>query len=177
MSHDPASPPSRRRRLLIPGLVVVTLAGLLVVAGFVVFGPDDTPTRQEVVAQRGSKVMPFDLNATQHHFETTATGAVETVTADSADDSTQVDLIRQHLRTEATRFEQGDYGDPAAIHGHDMPGLQTLTQSAGRIDITYAELPAGARITFTTDDPALRSTLADWIMAQNMDHGTGMNHG
>ena len=85
MSHDPASPPSRRRRLLIPGLVVVTLAGLLVVAGFVVFGPDDTPTRQEVVAQRGSKVMPFDLNATQHHFETTATGAVETVTADSAD--------------------------------------------------------------------------------------------
>lgn len=99
------------------------------------------------------------------------------MTADSADDSTQVDLIRQHLRTEATRFEQGDYGDPAAIHGHDMPGLQTLTQSAGRIDITYAELPAGARITFTTDDPALRSALADWIMAQNMDHGTGMNHG
>ena len=46
MSHDPASPPSRRRRLLIPGLVVVTLAGLLVVAGFVVFGPDDTPTRR-----------------------------------------------------------------------------------------------------------------------------------
>jgi hypothetical protein len=177
MSPDPASPPSRRRRLLIPGLVVVALAGLLVVAGFMVFGPDDTPTRQEIVAQRGSQVMPFDLNATQHHFETTATGAVETVTANSPDDSTQVDLIRQHLRTEATRFEQGDYGDPAAIHGHDMPGLQTLTQSAGRIEITYTELPAGARITFTTDDPALRSALADWIMAQNMDHGTGMNHG
>ena len=26
-------------------------------------------------------------------------------------DPAQVDLIRQHLRTEATRFEQGDYGD------------------------------------------------------------------
>ena len=177
MSPDPASPLSRRRRLLIPGLVVAVLAGLLVVAGFMVFGPDDTPTRQEIVAQRGSKVMPFDLNATQHHFEATATGAVETVTADSPDDSTQVGLIRQHLRTEATRFEQGDFSDPAAIHGHDMPGLQTLAQSAGQIDVAYTEPPAGATITFTTADPGMRSALADWIMAQNMDHGTGMNHG
>lgn len=177
MSPDSTSTGRRRRRLLIPGLVLAALTCALVIAGFVVFGRDDTPTRQEIVAERGAKVMPFDLDATTHHFDTTATGAVETVTADSADDRTQVDLIREHLRTEATRFEQGDFGDPAAIHGHDMPGLQTLTERAGRIDITYAELPAGARITFTTDDPTMRSALADWIMAQNMDHGTGMNHG
>ena len=58
-----------------------------------------------------------------------------------------------------------------------MPGLQTLARSAGRIDVTYAEVPAGAGITFATSDPELRSALADWIMAQNMDHGTGMHHG
>jgi hypothetical protein len=176
MSPEPSSTGRRRRRLLIPGLVLAALTCALVVAGFVVFGRDDTPTRQEIVAERGAKVMPFDLGATTHHFDTTPTGAVETVTADSADDSTQIDLIRQHLRTEATRFEQGDFGDPAAIHGHDMPGLQALAQSAGRIDIAYTEVPAGARITFTTKEPAMRSALADWITAQNMDHGTGMNH-
>ena len=177
MSPDPSSTGRRGRRLLIPGMVLAALACVLAVAGFAVFGRDDNPIRQEIVAQRGSNVMPFDLTSTTHQFDTTATGAVETVTANSADDTTQIHLIREHLRTEATRFKRGDFGDPAAIHGHDMPGLQTLTQSAGRIDITYAELPAGARITFTTHDPALRSALADWIMAQNMDHGTGMNNG
>jgi hypothetical protein len=176
---SPDSTPTRRprRRLLIPGLVVAALACVAVVAGVVVASRDDTPTRQEIVAERGSKVMPFDLDATTHKFDTTPTGAVESVTANSADDTTQVDLIRKHLRTEATRFEKGDFADPAAIHGHDMPGLQALAQSTGRIDITYTDIPAGARITFTTDDPALRSALADWTMAQNMDHGTGMQHG
>jgi len=58
-----------------------------------------------------------------------------------------------------------------------MPGLAALTKSAGRITVTYADLPAGATITFTTNDPALDAALADWVMAQNMDHGTGMHHG
>jgi len=111
MSPDSNPPGCRRPRLLIPGLLLGVLVGVLVVAGFVVFGSDDTPTRQEMVAQRGSKVMPFDLNATKHQFDITASGAVETVTASGP------------------------------------------------------------------DDPTMRSALADWVMAQNMDHGTGMNHG
>ena len=166
-----------RRRLVVGTLVVaVIVAGGAVTALFVA-RHHHTPTRQEVVAQRGASVMPFDLNATRHQFESTPTGAVETVTANHADDTTQIDLIRRHLASEAKRFDTGDYGDPAAIHGDNMPGLAALKQSAGRITVTYAERRAGASITFTTTDPTLLSALADWVMAQNMDHGTGMNHG
>lgn len=177
MSAETPSAGRTGRGMMIPGLIVLALACALAVAGFVVWGGEDQPSRQEIVAQRGAKVMPFDLTATTHQFDSTPTGAVELVTANSADDTTQIDLIRKHLLTEAARFKQGDFGDPAAIHGSNMPGLRALTRSAGRIDVTYAEVPAGASITFTTSDPELRSGLADWIMAQNMDHGTGMHHG
>ena len=95
---------------------------------------------------------------------------------DSPEDTTQIDLVRQHLQAEATRFGQRDFSD-AAIHGRGMPGSQALTQSAGRIDIVYNERPAGATITFSTDDPGMRSAPADWVMAQDTDHGTGPHHG
>ena len=168
---------THQRRLLIGGVVAAVLLAGGAVTALVVTQRHHTPTRQEIVAQRGASVMPFDLNATSHQFESTPTGAVETVTANRADDTTQVDLIRRHLAGEAKRFETGDYGDPAAIHGDNMPGLAVLKQSAGRITVTYTERPAGATITFTTTDPALHSALADWVMAQNMDHGAGMGHG
>ena len=47
---------------------------------------------------------------------------------DSPEDTTQIDLVRQHLQAEATRFGQRDFSD-AAIHGRGMPGSQALTQS------------------------------------------------
>ena len=181
MANDSTLPATRerrhRRRLLVPTVVAIIVMSGAAMAAYVVTQHHHTPTRQEIVAERGASVMPFDLNATRHHFESTPTGAIETVTANRADDTTQVELIRRHLAGEAKRFETGDYGDPAAIHGDNMAGLAALKESAGRITVTYAERPAGATITFTTTDPALHSALADWVMAQNMDHGTGMNHG
>jgi hypothetical protein len=175
---DPATQPHERgRSRRVKTLVAALLLAIGGVAAYVVARHDLTPTRQEVIADRGALVMPFDLNATRHQFETTGTGAVETVTANSADDTTQINLIRQHLVSEATRFQTGDYGDPAAIHGANMPGLAALKQSRGRVAVTYVERPAGATITFSTTDPELRAALADWVMAQNMDHGTEMNHG
>ena len=181
MANDSTPPATRRRtlrwRLLVPTVVAILVVSGAAIAAYVVTHHHHTPTRQEIVARRGASVMPFDLNATRHQFESTPTGAVETVTANHADDTTQVDLIRRHLAGEAKRFATGDYGDPAAIHGNNMPGLAALRQSAGRITVTYAERPAGATITFTTTDPDLHSALSDWVMAQNMDHGTGMDHG
>lgn len=53
-------------------------------------------------------------------------GWVERDVADHPTDSEQVALIRIHLRDEAERFGVGDFGDPATIHGQEMPGLAVL---------------------------------------------------
>jgi hypothetical protein len=133
-------------------------------------GGDDA-SRQDQVADRGAEVMPFDLEATTHRFEPTDTGLLETVVADDPTDAEQVGLIRQHLAEEADRFVQGDYGDPATIHGQDMPGLSELEAGADDITVTLADLPDGATLTFTTEDPALVDALHRWGEAQVSDHG------
>ncbi len=128
--------------------------------------------RQAEVAERGADVMPFDLDATTHRFDPTATGLVQTVVADDPADTTQVELIRGHLAEEADRFRRGDFGDPAAIHGHDMPGLAELEAGADAVTVAIDDLDDGARLTYTTDDPTLVDALHRWGEAQTMDHGT-----
>lgn len=116
--------------------------------------------------------MPFDLEETTHRFLPTDDGLRQEVVADHPNDTTQIDLVRQHLTAEAERFRAGDFGDPASIHGADMPGLAELSAGATNIEITYAELPDGATLTFQTTDPELVQALHDWGEAQISDHGT-----
>ncbi|MGS2647094.1 hypothetical protein [Streptosporangium sp. G12] len=133
--------------------------------------------RQAEIAARSRQVMPFDLERTTHHFAKSATGGVQTVTSDDPADAEQVTLIREHLTAEAAGFGRGDYGDPASIHGGEMPGLRDLEQGHSRIDIRYTELPAGARITYTTSDASLVTALHAWFDAQVTDHGRHAEHG
>jgi hypothetical protein len=79
--------------------------------------------------------------------------------------------VRSHLRKEALAFARGDFADPAAIHGVDMPGLHALHAGAARIVVRYADVPQGARITYATRDPALVAALHAWFKAQVNDHG------
>ena len=153
-------------------LVVAAYVVTITVAGGACSGDDDDLARRQAeVAERGAGVMPFDLDATTHRFEPNETGVVQTVVADDPGDTAQVQLVRDHLVEEAERFRQGDYDDPAAIHGHDMPGLAALAAGAAAVTIDYAEMPDGARLTFTTADPALVDALHAWADAQVMDHG------
>jgi hypothetical protein len=137
---------------------------------------DQIGDRQAEVAARGSEVMPFDLNATTHRFEPSDTGLTETVVADDPSDTDQIESIRDHLEHEADRFGQGDYGDPAAIHGQEMPGLAELEAGAESVSITFDELIDGARLVFATDDPDLVDALHRWGEAQTTDHGTHAEH-
>jgi hypothetical protein len=114
-----------------------------------------------------------------HTFTPTADGLVETVEttaavpggADGGVDPAQVEAIRAHLRQEAERFGAGDFSDPARIHGDDMPGLAELRAGHDRLDVAYTEVAAGARLTYTSADPALVAALHAWGRAQSMDHG------
>ena len=130
-------------------------------------------TRQQEVAARGAEVMPFDLDRTTHRFEPRPWGGVQTVVADEPD-AEQVDLVRAHLQKEAERFSRGDFDDPMAIHGMEMPGLAELKEGAaqGRVEIGYAEVPTGARLTYRAGERGLVDALHAWFQAQVTDHGS-----
>lgn len=134
---------------------------------------DDQPVgeRHEHVAELGREVMPFDLEATTHHFTKTADGLRQTVVVDDGSDVTQIELIRGHLRAEAARFGRGDFGDPAAIHGDEMPGLAELRDHRGRLSVRYRNTVAGAELTYTSADDVIIEALHRWADAQVTDHG------
>ncbi|HVM51938.1 MAG TPA: hypothetical protein VM262_01960 [Acidimicrobiales bacterium] len=167
-----------RPRLFVFVIVAAIGAGagvVLVVGG----GHDDgdRTAREELVAERGAQVMPFDLEATTHHFEPTDFGGVQRVVADDATDRRQIDLIRAHLRAEVDRFRAGDFGDPALIHGHDMPGLAVLEANAHTLEITYRVLDDGAEVTYRSRDERTVAALHDWFAAQLADHGAHARQG
>lgn len=116
-------------------------------------------------------VMPFDMSNTVHVFEMTTSGGVQRILARGAGDAEQVQLIRQHLKQEAARFERGDYSDPAALHGADMPGLAKLQTHPTAVDVSYSELPTGAQLTFETRDLELLTAIHRWFGAQLSEHG------
>jgi hypothetical protein len=154
--------------------VIVALAALAAPVGLTGCGAladEAAEDRQSTVAERGETVMPFDLDATTHVFTPTEDGGIQEVRADEPGDVNQIALVREHLEDEARRFRAGDFDDPAAIHGHDMPGLAELEAGHDSISVDYAESPAGATITYATDNPALVDALHVWFEAQVMDHG------
>jgi len=132
---------------------------------------DSLAERREEVAAKGASVMPFDLTKTTHKFDKTAAGGVQTVAANDPADATQLQLIRGHLREEAAKFSRGDFSDPSAIHGHDMPGLAELREGAERVDVQFLELGDGARLTYTTTEDLLIQGIHSWFDAQTTDHG------
>jgi hypothetical protein len=146
---------------------LVALVGLL----FVSASAMAVETRQEQVHRMSHHVMPFDMARTLHVFRMTENGGSERVVARDAHDSEQIRLIRQHLRHEAEKFQQGDYSDPARLHGAAMPGLKELQANAAQIKVTYAEISDGAQITFETGDLRALTAIHRWFGAQLSEHG------
>ncbi len=149
-------------------IAVNTIAILLLILGL---GTLTGCTRQAQVAARGAQVMPFDLEQTIHVFQRLDDGGRQTVTVKDPANAPQIALIQSHLQHEADRFRQGDFSDPARIHGDDMPGLAELKTGFAQIDIRFTALPNGGEIRYTTADPSLVMALHHWFIAQVSDHG------
>ena len=152
-------------------LFVVSLGSFVTLCLLVGCNAGLAEDRQEHVHQMGHEVMPFDLNKTTHIFNMTETGGIQKVIAKDPTDAKQIALIQQHLQHEAERFQQGNYSDPATLHGEDMPGLKELSAGAALVAVTYASTPAGAEITFTTKDLRLLTAIHQWFGAQLSEHG------
>jgi len=111
------------------------------------------------------------MSKTVHIFKMTEHGGVQRVVTREAGTREEVALIQQHLMHEAARFQKGDFSDPAALHGTDMPGIKELRQGAPRITVSYTALPNGAEIAFETADPRLVTAVHRWFGAQLSEHG------
>jgi hypothetical protein len=166
---DDATTPVRTRRWWIAALAVLMIAA----AGGAWFGlaRDHHQTADAAMAARAQQVMPFDLSRTTHTFTQTPQGGVENVVINEPSDTRDRDLIRSHLQTEAENFRQGNYSDPAKIHGMDMPGVNELEQGAAGIEVVYAQTSGGAQITYTSTEPTLISAIHAWFDRQASDHG------
>ncbi len=127
---------------------------------------------QAAIDRRSKKIMPFDLTKTMHGFQTLSDGGRESVMANDAGDTTQIALVRRHLRKEATLFSHGDFSDPAYIHGAAMPGLPELRVGWHRVTVRYAAQAGGATITYRTPDPVMVAAIHQWFATQTLEHGS-----
>ena len=144
----------------------------LLITGATACGPNgDLADRQAVVADAGTQVMPFDLDETTHIFTNSATGGRQDVVADDPSDDLNIEQIRLHLADEADKFGRGDFSDPEAIHGPDMPGLATLKQRFDDISVELINTDDGAAITYTAEHPEVIDAIHSWFAAQTSDHG------
>jgi hypothetical protein len=120
--------------------------------------------------QRGAQARPFSLEQTTHVFTKTADGGIRRIVVKENASSEQLGLIRAHLLEISRRFAQCDFSDPAKIHGADMPGLAALREAnPGQISVEYEELPNGAQIGYSAEDPALIQASHQWFAAQLKD--------
>lgn len=115
--------------------------------------------------------MPFSLEKTTHSFQSLNDGGLQKVIVQDPADKEQIAMVQRHLSEEAGKFSNGDFSDPARIHGRDMPGLAEMEANASKIDIHYSALPDGGQIRYTTKDPSLVAVIHKWFAAQRHDHG------
>ena len=96
-------------------------------------------------------------------LEKTDQGGVEVVLARDANDVAEVERLRASLREQVAQFQQGRYQDPAREHGMVMPGSRELEAGYASVQVAYADVPAGGRITYVANGPALVDALHAWF--------------
>jgi hypothetical protein len=155
--------------------LVDAIAGAQALGGGRLTGAD--PNRQGLVAERGTQVMPFDLERTMHSFQTTAYGGLQEVYAKDPADTQQVQLVRGHLQQIAASMSEGDFSSQAAIHDTTMPGLTQMQARFRELKVEYRETPAGAQLVYSAPNaPDLVPAIHDYFNAQNTDHGRHAGH-
>jgi hypothetical protein len=151
-----------------------TLASVLIVSMFAISAQaveKASEKRLDEVVERGSHVMPFDLEQTTHVFSKTEKGGLQQVIVKDPKNSEQIKLIRQHLSKISSEFKKGDFSNPAKIHGKDMPGLDVLRNTKPeQFKVDYQELPNGAEINYVSKEAVVIAAIHQFFDAQLSDH-------
>ena len=82
--------------------------------------------------------MGFSQTETTHHFLLKKDGGVIQVEANSAQDTSNRELIRTHLAQIAQGFQAGDFSDPMSVHDQILDLSRFLRQKV-RVKIQRME--------------------------------------
>lgn len=157
----------KKYKILIEILLIFVVALVI----YTLQKPSDVTSRQEMIHESGSHVMPFNLDETLHVFSKTENGGIQSIVVRDTTDTENLGLIRMHLQMEAQNFAKGDFSDPSSLHGETMPGLSVLEVNYPKLKVTYSEIEDGAEINFETTDVKTMDAIHDWFNAQVSDHG------
>jgi hypothetical protein len=128
----------------------------------------------QAMHDRGAKTMGFDQTKTAHHFYLYSDGGAIDVRVKNRADTKDLAAIRSHLPHLAVMFQDGNFEAPMLVHDtKTVPGVAILSARKETLRYTYAETPAGGRITVVTTDAAARAALHDFLKYQIREHQTG----
>lgn len=150
-----------------------------VVALAALFGPGlvlAQPVNPDDPALNPAAVTFFGFTHTAQTFSLMGNGGVLDVLS-TDNDPEQITAIRSRLRERGRTFGRGDIPSPALLPPDVLPGLAELRAGAARVAIAFEELPAGGRLSFTTQDPALIPALSDWLVLTTHESGAALRIG
>jgi hypothetical protein len=114
---------------------------------------------------QGPTRISFTVGSVRETFVSTPNGGIEdaVVTRPSPH---AVHRLRAQTRQRAAAFARGTFVDPTNPHGDLVPGLREMRRQWNRLRVTYQNLPMGARIRYTTNDPVMVEALHQWFAAR-----------
>lgn len=127
--------------------------------------------RQHMIHSDSPMVMPFNMNKVTHYFIKNHNGGILIIKTKDKNDTTQAALVKKHLKKEYKLFSDADFRDPKTLHGMNMPGLKTLSNSKGKFKVEYKNLLDGAQLKFISKDSKVIKAIHLWFDAQLKDHG------
>jgi len=119
--------------------------------------------------------MGVNQYTSQHVFEPLADGGRIVLQRDVAD-SAGTQTIREHMRTIAAAFSNGDFTLPGFVHEmKDVPGTMVMTELRSEITYTPRDLPRGGEVILSTANPRAVQAIHDFLAFQRGDHRAAMH--
>jgi hypothetical protein len=139
---------------------------------------DGTQTPDSAFAalqQRGQVAMGVDQYASRHVFEPLPDGG-RIVLQMKAADSAGARVIRDHMRTIAAAFADGDFTVPGQVHAvATVPGTDVMRELKAEILYQAADLDRGGEVRLKTKNPKAIAAIHDFLAFQRTDHRAGMH--
>ena len=120
--------------------------------------------------QRGNIAMGFDQDKIKHNFTATEGGGRITITSLSANDTSTINQIREHIKDIQKDFSNGNFTRPYFIHAQEVPGTKIMSEKRDLIKYSINELTNGSELVLNTANKELVIAIHKFIVYQNNAH-------
>ncbi|HYY35506.1 MAG TPA: hypothetical protein VE867_03945 [Candidatus Binatia bacterium] len=120
----------------------------------------------------GNNAMELNQEKMINHFKLLPNGGAIEITANEPSDIATRDAIRQHVAKIAAMFAEGNFRIPTFVHHQRLPSVEAMTRLKNKISYTAANLPNGAQVLITTENPEALNAVHDFLRLQIQEHKT-----